>query len=110
MSGKKACIVADLRTGEHLAKIPDIVAVFSAAGGKTDVTLKEYGGETLKLAQKAARDGYDLVMGYGGGGKPKCFFNGVLKGGGKKFVGGFPAATDKKMAVRIAVPPDTAKT
>ena len=40
MSGKKACIVADLRTGEHLAKIPDIVAVFSAAGWKTRNTAR----------------------------------------------------------------------
>ncbi|HLG63618.1 MAG TPA: hypothetical protein VKY19_16880 [Ktedonosporobacter sp.] len=54
MPGKNACIVIDLRTGQHLVKIPDIVAVLAAASWKVDVSLKEYGGETLKLAQKAA--------------------------------------------------------
>ncbi|TMC17420.1 MAG: hypothetical protein E6J36_19670 [Chloroflexi bacterium] len=109
MSGKKACIVADLRTGEHLAKIPDIVAVFSAAGWKTDVTLKEYGGETLKLAQKAARDGYDLVMGYGGDGTLNAVINGVMNAGGKCLVADLPGGTYNIWAGTIGVPHDPAK-
>lgn len=109
MSGKNACIVADLRTGEHLAKIPDIVAVLSAAGWKTDIALKEYGGETLKLAQKAARDGYDMVMGYGGDGTLNAVFNGVMNAGGKCLVADLPGGTYNIWAGAIGVPHDPVK-
>ena len=109
MSGRNACIVADLRTGEHLVKIPDIVAVLSAAGWKTDIALKEYGGETLKLAQKAARDGYDLVMGYGGDGTLNAVFNGVMNAGGKCLVADLPGGTYNIWAGTIGVPHDSVK-
>jgi diacylglycerol kinase family enzyme len=109
MRGKNACIVADLRTGEHLAKIPDIVTVLSAAGWKIDVALKEYGGETLKLAQKATRDGYDLVMGYGGDGTLNAVFNGVMNAGGKCLVADLPGGTYNIWAGTIGVPHDPVK-
>lgn len=109
MRGKNACIVADLRTGEHLARIPDIVAVLSAAGWKIDVSLKEYGGETLKLAQKAVRDGYDLVMGYGGDGTLNAVFNGVMYAGGKCPVADIPGGTYNIWAGAIGVPTDPVK-
>jgi len=31
--------------------------------GKTKISLKEYGGETIQLAKKAAKKNYDLVIG-----------------------------------------------
>lgn len=109
MRSKKACIVADLRTGEHLARIPDIVAVLSAAGWKIDVSLKEYGGETLKLAKQAVRDGYDLVMGYGGDGTLNAVFNGVMYAGGKCLVADIPGGTYNVWAGAIGVPTDPVK-
>ncbi|HZO71252.1 MAG TPA: diacylglycerol kinase family protein [Ktedonobacteraceae bacterium] len=109
MPGKNACIVVDLRTGQHLVKIPDIVAVLAAAGWKVDVSLKEYGGETLKLAQKAARDGYDLILSYGGDGTLNAIFNGVMNAGGKSPVADIPGGTYNVWAGAIGIPDDPVK-
>jgi len=91
MQGKKACIIVDLRAGQHVTKVPDLVAVLSAAGWKTRIALKEYGGETLKLAKKAAKDGYDLVIGYGGDGTLNDVVNGGMDTGGNSLIGDIPA-------------------
>jgi diacylglycerol kinase family enzyme len=109
MHGKNACLVVDLRTGEHAARIPDIVAVLAAAGWKTQVSLKEYGGETLKLARLAERDGYDAVLGYGGDGTLNAVFNGVVNGGGKSMVADIPGGTFNVWAGAIGVPGDPIK-
>jgi diacylglycerol kinase family enzyme len=109
MHGKSACLVVDLRTGEHIARIPDIVAVLAAAGWKTKVSLKEYGGEMLKLARLAASDGYDVVLGYGGDGTLNAVFNGVMNGGGKSLVADIPGGTFNVWAGAIGVPNDPVK-
>ncbi len=93
MPKRKACIVVDLRTGQHVANIPDLIAVLSAAGWKTGIALKEYGGETFQLAKKAATQGYDLVIGYGGDGTLNDVVNGVMSAGGKNLVGDIPGGT-----------------
>jgi len=109
MPGKNACIVVDLRTGQHLVKIPDIVAVLAAAGWKVDVSLKEYGGETLKLAQKAARAGYDLILSYGGDGTLNAVFNGIMNAGGKSPVADIPGGTYNVWAGALGIPDDPVK-
>jgi diacylglycerol kinase family enzyme len=109
MSSKKACIVADLRTGEHLTKIPDIVAVLAAAGWKTKVALKEYGGETIQLAQKATEKRFDLVIGYGGDGTLNAVLNGVVYAGGKSLAADIPGGTFNVWAGTIGVPNDPVK-
>lgn len=108
MSKKKACIVADLRTGKHLIHIPEVSAILSAAGWKTDVSLKEYGGETLQLAQKAAQDGYNLVIGYGGDGTLNAICNGVMNGG-KSLIADIPGGTYDTWAHAIGLPIDPVK-
>ncbi len=109
MGGKKACLVVDLRTGEHVVKVPDIVTVFAAAGWKTDVVLKMYSGETVKLAQKAARDGYDVVLGFGGDGTFNAVFNGVVSAGGKSLVADIPGGTFNTWAGALGIPTDPVK-
>lgn len=109
MSGKKACIIADLRTGEHLTHIPDVAAVLAAAGWKTSISLKEYGGETLQLAKKAARDGYDLIIGYGGDGTLNAIFNGVMQSGDKPLIANIPGGTFNVWSSAIGVPKDPVK-
>lgn len=109
MPGKNACIIVDLRTGQHLVKIPDIVAVLAAASWKVNVSLKEYGGETLKLAQKAARDGYDLILSYGGDGTLNAVFNGVMNAGAKSPVADIPGGTYNVWAGALGIPDDPVK-
>ncbi len=109
MSGKKACLVVDLRTGEHVVRVPDIVTVFAAAGWKTDVVLKMYSGETVKLAQKAARAGYDVVLGFGGDGTFNAVFNGVVSAGGKSLVADIPGGTYNTWAGALGIPTDPVK-
>src|SRR5690349_13982701 len=106
---KKACIVVDLRTGQDVTTIPHLVAVFAAAGWKTHIALKEYGGETVKLAQKAAKEGYDLVIGYGGDGTLNAVLNGVRDAGGDCLVADVPGGTYNVWAGAIGVLHDPVK-
>lgn len=109
MGGKKACLIVDLRTGEHVVKVPDIVTVFAAARWKTDVVLKMYSGETVKLAQKAARAGYDVVLGFGGDGTFNAVFNGVVSAGGKSLVADIPGGTYNTWAGALGISTDPVK-
>jgi YegS/Rv2252/BmrU family lipid kinase len=104
MQGKKACLVVDLRDGKNLAKITDINAVLAAAGWRTDITLKTYGGESMKLAAKAARQSYDLVIAYGGDGTLNQIVNGVMNARGHSIVGAIPAGTANEWAGEIGIP------
>ncbi|MFL5658485.1 MAG: diacylglycerol/lipid kinase family protein [Ktedonobacteraceae bacterium] len=109
MPNRKARIVVDLRTGQDVANIPDLIAVLAAAGWKTSIALKEYGGETFQLAQKAATQGYDLVIGYGGDGTLNDVVNGVMAAGGKSLVGDIPGGTFNEWAGTISVPHNPVK-
>ena len=50
MKCKTANLIINPRSGKNVAKLTDMIAVFSAAGWKTDLALKEFGGHTMKLA------------------------------------------------------------
>src|SRR2546429_9950491 len=84
MKCKKACLVTNPRAGQNLAKLSDVMAVLSAAGWKTDIAIKEYGGHTMELATRAAEKNYDLVIAYGGGGPFKPAAQWGMKGKGEK--------------------------
>ncbi|GLV56351.1 hypothetical protein KDH_31920 [Dictyobacter sp. S3.2.2.5] len=109
MGNKNACIIVDLRSGEHLVHVPEIVTVLSAAGWKTDVALKEYGGETLQLAQKAAKENYALVISYGGDGTLNALLNGTMYGQGKGTIADIPGGTFNVWAKAIEIPEDPVK-
>ena len=68
MKCKKAFLVINPRAGGNLAKLSDVLAAFAAAGWRTDLALKEYGGQTMDLAARAAEEDSDLVIAYGGDG------------------------------------------
>ena len=68
MKCKKACLVINPRAGQNLARLTHVMAVFAAAGWKTDIAIKEYGGHTMELGTQAAEKNYDLVIAYGGDG------------------------------------------
>jgi hypothetical protein len=40
VKGKTACLIINPRLGENLAKLTDMIAVFSAAGWKTETLLR----------------------------------------------------------------------
>jgi YegS/Rv2252/BmrU family lipid kinase len=109
MHCKDTCLIVDLREGQNLAEITNMIAVLSAAGWKTTISLKEYGGETLKLARQAAEQGYDAIIAYGGDGTLNQVVNGVMDVGGKNIVGVIPGGTANEWAGEIAVPGDHVK-
>jgi YegS/Rv2252/BmrU family lipid kinase len=109
MQCRNACLVVDLRDGKDLAKIPDITAVLSAAGWSTDITLKAYSGESMKLAANAAEQDYDLVLAYGGDGTLNQVVNGVMNAKGHSIVGAIPAGTANEWAGEIGIPLDHVK-
>ncbi len=110
MHCKKARLIVNPRAGENLTKLTDIIAVLAAAGWKTDVELKEYGGQVLELAMEAAEDGYDLVIAYGGDGTVNQVVNGVMNAKGQhSIVGVIPGGTANVWADEIGIPNDPVK-
>src|SRR5260370_7239339 len=79
MHCKRAFLVINPRDGQNLIKLTNILAVLSAAGWHTDTAIKEYGGHTMELATKAAEQGNDLVIAYGGDRTLNQVINGVMK-------------------------------
>ena len=107
MKRKAAYLVINPRSGKNLTKLSDILAVFSAAGWKTDIALKEFGGHTMKLARAGAEAGYDLVIGYGGDGTLNQVVNGVMAAKGRRcIVGVIPGGTANVWARQIGLPED----
>ena len=109
MPGKRASLIVNLRSGRTVVRVPEMVAVLTAAGWKTDICLEEYSGETLPLAEQAAKDGHDLVIGYGGDGTLNAVVNGVLYAGGKSIIGDLPGGTFNEWAGETTIPRDPVK-
>jgi diacylglycerol kinase family enzyme len=84
MHRKQANLIVNLRSGRTVVKVPEMVAVLTAAGWITDTSLKEYRGETLPLAKQAAKNGHDMVIGYGGDGTINAVVNGVRYAGASR--------------------------
>ena len=84
--------------------------MLSAAGWKTDTAIKEFGGQTRRLAKKAADAGYDLLIGFGGDGTLNQLVNGVMaaKRDGCT-VGVLPGGTANVWAHEIGIPEDPIK-
>jgi YegS/Rv2252/BmrU family lipid kinase len=107
MKGKKACLVINPHAGQNVTKITDLVAVLSAAGLRTEIAIKEYGGHSMKLASRAAKANYDLVISYGGDGTLSQVLNGVMNTNGyQSIIGVIPGGTVNVWAAEIGVPHD----
>lgn len=110
MRCKKAALVINPRAGENLAKITDVLAVLAAAGWKTHIALKEYGGQTMELATEMVEEKYDLVIGYGGDGTVNQVVNGVMNTKGQhNIVGVIPGGTANVWAGEVGIPVDPVK-
>jgi YegS/Rv2252/BmrU family lipid kinase len=110
MRAKKASLIINPRAGENLTKFTDILTILAAAGWKTDVDLKEYGGQVLGLATKAAEGGEDLVISYGGDGTVNQVVNGVMNARGQhSIVGVIPGGTANVWASEVGIPNDPVK-
>jgi YegS/Rv2252/BmrU family lipid kinase len=107
MKCKTAYLIINPRLGKNVAKLTDMIALFSAAGWKTDTALKEFGGHTMQLAREAAEAGYDLVIGYGGDGTLNQVINGVMAARRRRgIVGVIPGGTANVWAHEIGMPED----
>src|SRR5512141_998775 len=110
MKCKTAYLIINPRLGKNVVKLTDVIAVFSAAGWKTDIALKEFGGHTMQLAREAAGAGYDLVIGYGGDGTLNQVVNGVMAAKRRRsIVGVIPGGTANVWAHEIGMPEDPVK-
>jgi len=107
MKHRTALLIIHPRAGKNVAKLADLLAVFSAAGWRTDIALREFGGHTLQLAREAAEAGYDLVIGYGGDGTLNQVVNGVMAAKGHRtMVGVLPGGTANVWSHEIGMPQD----
>ena len=110
MRAKNASVVINPRTGQNIAKITDVLAVLSAAGWKTNIAIKEYGGHTMELANEAANDGRNLVIAYGGDGTVNQVVNGVMTSRAPhSIVGVIPGGTANVWAGEVGIPIDPVK-
>lgn len=107
MKKKKVSLIINPRAGAGIGKLAEIGAVFAAAGWKTDITLKEFGGHALQLAHQSARAGRDLVIGCGGDGTINQIVNGVMSAKRRRSViGVIPGGTANVWAHEIGLPAD----
>jgi YegS/Rv2252/BmrU family lipid kinase len=110
MSRKKACLVINPRSGQNVANITGVLAVFAAAGFDTEIDIKEYGGQAIQLAEKAAEKGDSMIIAYGGDGTLNQVVNGVMDAKGKSsMVGLIPGGTANVWAGEIGLPVDPVK-
>jgi diacylglycerol kinase family enzyme len=110
MHDQRVCLVINPRDGQNLSKLTGILAVFAAAGWRTDIVLKEYGGHTMELATNAATKGYDQVIAYGGDGTLNQVVNGLMNGKKhKSIVGTLPGGTVNQWAAEVGIPQDPVK-
>ncbi len=110
MPTKRASLIINPKEGRNLAKLNAILAVFAAAGWKTDIVLKEYGGHSMQLATRAAKKGYDVVIAYGGDGTLNQVVNGAMNGKSQgSMVGILPGGTAIVWATEVGFPPDPVK-
>jgi len=110
MRCKRAYLVVNPRAGQNLAKITDVIAVLAAAGWKTTLGVKEYGGHAMELAARAVEKGYDVVIAYGGDGTLCQVINGVMKANEQRsIIGVIPGGTTNQWASEICVPADPVK-
>src|SRR5437588_2301878 len=112
MRCKKVRLVINSRAGHNFTRISEVLAVFSAAGWRTDMAVKLYGGHTMELATRAAEEGYDLVIAYGGDGTVNQVVNGVMAANGKRqpgIVGVLPGGTANQWVTETSEPIDPVK-
>lgn len=110
MKRKTAYLVINPKAGENLAKLTGLLAVFSAAGWKTQTAIREYGSHAAALAQKGADAKHDLVIAYGGDGTLNQVVNGVMRAKThESIVGLIPGGTANVWAGEIGVPTDPLK-
>lgn len=110
MRVKQASLIINPRTGQNVAKITDVLAIFAAAGWKTEIALKEYGGHSMELANEAAQEKCNLVIAYGGDGTLNQVVNGVMNTKGQRsVVGVIPGGTANVWAGEIGIPIDPVK-
>jgi YegS/Rv2252/BmrU family lipid kinase len=110
MKCKTAYLIINPRRGKNVDKLTAMVSVLSAAGWKTDIALKEFGGHTMQLAKEAAEEGYDLVIGYGGDGTLNQVVNGVMAAKRRRcIVGVIPGGTANVWAHEIGMSQDPVK-
>ncbi|HLZ62129.1 MAG TPA: acylglycerol kinase family protein [Ktedonosporobacter sp.] len=110
MKRKKTALVINPRAGENLTQLADVLAILAAAGWRTDLAIKEYGGQAMGLAARAASADDDLVIAYGGDGTLNQVVNGVMHTKGRhSIVGVIPGGTANVWAGEIHVPADPVK-
>ena len=110
MRTQRACLVINPKDGQNLAKMTGILAVLSAAGWETDIALKQYGGHTMELATSATKEGYDVVIAYGGDGTLNQVVNGAMNGKSQKsLIGIIPGGTANVWATEVGFPGDPVK-
>ena len=110
MRGKRVCLVINPHAGQNVTRLADLVAVLAAAGWRTDIAIKEYGGQSMELAARAAKAKRGLIIGYGGDGTLNQVLNGVMAARARRSViGVIPGGTANVWATEMGVPTDPVK-
>ncbi len=113
MQSRRVCLIINPHAGKNFEELSGILAVFAAAGWKTDIALKEFGGHAMELARSAAEQGYDMIVAYGGDGTLNQVVNGVMNArtrqGRRNVVGIIPGGTANQWATELGIPADPVK-
>jgi len=79
-----------------------VTGFLEKTGFKTDITLEKQKEKITQTAQKAAKDGYKIIIAMGGDGTIQAVMHGMI--GSKARLGIIPTGIDNFIAKRLAIP------
>lgn len=108
---KKAFVILNPKAGKTRSKtmLFDIVKELCENEYLVTSAITLYGGHAKDLAEKAAKDGYDLIVVSGGDGTLKEVTEGVVKSGKKTPIGYVPSGSTNDFAISTGISSNTKK-
>jgi diacylglycerol kinase family enzyme len=86
------------------SRFEQVTSFLKEAGVKVDVAFARPKKEAIPIAQKAVKDGYDVVIAMGGDGTIGAVIRGIA--GSKARLGIIPAGTENDIARSLGIPED----
>ena len=99
--GIRACMITNPRSGRGLLDLSRPLQVLEAQGWDVTVRQKMKGGQATKLARRAAREGFDVVVGCAGDGTVSEIVDGLV--GTDVAVGVLPGGTANLWAHELGI-------
>ena len=108
---KKVLLIVNPISGKMKAKasLVDVISVIQSKGMLVTVVLTEYRGHAKELSQSASKQGYDIIICFGGDGTLNETISGIMQSGKKLPLGYIPAGSTNDFAKSMMLSSNPAK-